>query len=440
VVKKLQIAHKQEMEMKLTQEEQDILAGKSGRTLQKVMKTLVLYGEALDAERFVDIEGMGHLVTPYAIPGIGLNLEMADELVQARCKTKYPFTICPRAPLDFENLSLTPEQEGAFMDLFRDQPRCDELILQLGLLDKEAYTCTPYSKGIGNVPKKGAFLAWAASCCVVLANSVFGARTNRNSAEIELLSNIAGKTPLIGLLTDAGRRATWLVNVKTSRLPHPQLLGGAIGQKIQESVPFILGLDQFLGTGLDDESIDYLKEMGTASATIGAVGLFHVENMTPEALEQGTHLLAPQHQKYIIDDQLLKDLMDSYPVMWQNRDAQPKKCIIGCPHQSLRQLYSWTDKICGALEGKRRRQIAVPTIICAAPQVLKMFKADKNAYRRLRKTGVTLSTTCPEAYMDNQYCASEAVITNSNKTRAYTSARFFVDEDLVEIIASGEIK
>jgi hypothetical protein len=426
--------------MKLTQEEQDILAGKFGRTLQKVMRTLVLYGEALDAERLVDIEGLGHLVTPYAIPGIGLDLEMADELVQAGCKTKYPFTICPRAPLDFENLSLTPEQERAFTDLFRDQPRCDELISKLGLLDKEAYTCTPYLNETGNMPKKGSFLAWAASCCVVFANSVLGARTNRNSAEIELLSNIVGKTPLIGLLTDAGRSATWLVKVRTSKLPHAQLLGGAIGQKIQEGVPFIVGLDQFLGPGLDDESMDYLKEMGTACATIGAVGLFHVENMTPEALEQGTQLLDPHHQTYIIDDQLLKNLVDSYPVIWEDRKAQPEKCIIGCPHQSLRQLHWWTDKICDALERKRRRQIAVPTIICAAPKVLKMFKADKKASGRLRKTGVTLSTTCPEAYMDNQYCAREAVITNSNKTRAYTSARFFVDEELVEIITSGEIK
>jgi predicted aconitase len=81
---------------------------------------------------------------------------------------------------------------------------------------------------------------------------------------MDLLSNIVGKTPLAGLLTDEGRRATWLVEVKTARLPHPQLLGAAIGRKVVEDVPFIVGLDRFLGSGLSKETLDYLQEMGDA--------------------------------------------------------------------------------------------------------------------------------------------------------------------------------
>ena len=119
--------------MRLTQEEQDILEGKHGSTLQKVMKSLVGYGEALGAERFVDVEWGGHFAIPFAIAGIGPRLEMLDELVEAGLKTKYPFTLDPTAPLDFENLDLAAEQEQEFLAMFRNQARYDQRMRQLGL-------------------------------------------------------------------------------------------------------------------------------------------------------------------------------------------------------------------------------------------------------------------------------------------------------------------
>jgi predicted aconitase len=448
------------LKIKLTQEERDILRGKQGPTMQKVMKTVVLYGEALGAERLVDIEGEGHFAIPWASPGIAPPLEMLDELVAAGLKTKHPFTLDPKAPLDFENLSLSPEQEQALEHTYQDQAHYDERMLQLGLRDADAYTCNPYLPEVGNIPNKGTVLAWSESACAVFANSVLGARTNRNGAIMDLLSNIVGKTPLAGLLTDEGRRATWLVEVRTAELPPPQLLGAAIGRKVLEDVPFIVGLDRFLSSGLSEETLrrslprakprgsgqaqggllDYLQEMGAACATYGAVGLYHVENITPEAVDQGTDLLVPDHATYVIDDQELQDLMVSYPVMWADKEAKPQKCYIGCPHLSLRQLYWWTDKIHGALLARSQSQLAVETIICAAPQVLRKFKADAKAHERLKRAGVRLSVTCAETLFEGGVSAGEAVITNSNKLRAYSTARFFPDEELIEILVSGEIK
>ena len=303
------------LKIKLTQEEQGILQGKQGPTMQRVMKTVVLYGEALGAERLVDIEGNGHFVISWATPGIAPSLEMLEELVTTGLKTKYPFTLDPKAPLDFENLSLRPEQERLLEKLYRDQGRYDDRMLQLGLRDTDAYTCNPYQAEVGNIPKRDTILAWSESACVIFANSVLGARTNRNGAIIDLLTNIVGKTPLADLLTDEGRRATWLVDVKTAQLPNPQLLGAAIGRKVLADVPFIVGLDRFLGSGLSEETLDYLHEMGAACATYGAVGLYHAENITPEAVDQGTELLVPDHTTYVIDDQELQDLLSSYPVL-----------------------------------------------------------------------------------------------------------------------------
>jgi hypothetical protein len=425
--------------MILTQDEQEILNGNQGPTLQKAMRTMVLYGEALEAERFVDVDWGGHFSIPFALPGVGPRLEMLDELAEAGLKTTLPFTLDPRAPADFETLGVSPEQKQLFLDMLRDQPAYDQRMLQLGLRDQDAYTCTPYFSEVGNIPPQGAVLAWSESSCVVYANSVLGARTNRNSAILDILSNIIGKTPLTGFLTDAGRRANWLVEVKTDKRPNPQLLGAAIGMKVLEDVPFITGLDRFLTPRLDPATRDFLKEMGAACAAIGAVGLYHVENITPEALDQGNNLLRPDYRKYTIDDQKLDALFSSYPVMWQDKQAQPRKCMIGCPHLSLRELYWWTANICDALQAAERERVAIETILCAAPQVIQKFHEDEKEYGRLKRTGVKLTDTCPEAYMNNRLCAREAVITNSNKFRAFTTARMYLDNDLIQVIVGGKL-
>jgi predicted aconitase len=199
----------------LTREERDILRGRQGPVLQKVMETVVLYGEALGAERLVDIDGNGHFVIAYAIPGIAPSMEMLDELVAAGLKTKTPFTLDPKPPLDFENWWLNPAQVQLLEQMYEDQERYDERMGQLGLRDSDAWTCTPYLPQVGNIPKRGDVLAWSESACAIFANSVLAARTNRNGAVMDLLCGIVGKAPLAGLLTDKGRRATWLIEVDT---------------------------------------------------------------------------------------------------------------------------------------------------------------------------------------------------------------------------------
>ncbi len=426
--------------MKLNEEEKVILEGGKGVVLQKIMKSLVLYGESLDAKRLVDIEWPGHFSIPFAMPGIGPRIEMLDELAEAGLKTKYPFTLDPKAPSDFENLFVSEEQKRSIEDMLSDQEAYDKRMLQLGLRDEEAFTCTPYFPEVGNIPSKGTILAWSESSCVVYANSILGARTNRNAAIMDILSNIAGKTPLAGFLTDEGRRATWRIEVETSRLPNPQLLGAAIGMKVLEDVPYIVGLDRFLGTEMNDVARDFFKEFGAACAAIGAVGLYHIENITPEAVEQGDALLLPDYRIYHIDDKELKSLMASYSVMWADKRARPQKCLIGCPHLSLRELKWWDKNIHATLEAHRKKQVAVNTVLCAAPQVLEEFKVDKERYSNLKNAGVRLSPTCIEAYMNDHLCGREAVITNSNKLRAFTPARMFLDKALVEIIVTGEIR
>ena len=425
--------------MELTDEEKEILAGKQGPTLQKVMESVVLYGDAFGAKRLVEIEGPVHLVTSFGIPILKPVYQMMDELIEADISTKQPFTVDPR-PIDHKNVKSNILQKLVFRFMYGKQKDYEEQLKKIGLKDDQAFTCTCYLDQVGNRPKKGQILAWAESSAVVFANSVLGARTNRNSAIIELLSGVLGKTPEFGLLTEEGRRAKWKVKLETSKLPNAQVLGSAVGMKVMEDVPYIIGLDKFLGKGMKKATEDYLKDLGAASASNGAVGLFHVENITPEAVEEGRGLLPTDHKTYVIDDQEIERVIKSYPVIWKKKTAKPKVAFIGCPHLSLRQLYDWTDKIESALKDTGKRKVKVRTVLSAAPDVVEEFKKDVQAYKRLTDTGATLTSICPLMYMNNPLSGRQAVITNSNKLRTYTTARFLLDDQLLDAIIHRRVK
>jgi hypothetical protein len=213
---------------------------------------------------------------------------------------------------------------------------------------------------MGNTPKRGDYLAWSESSAINYVNSVLGARTNRNSMGIDMLCDILGKAPLFGLLTDEGRQAVWLIDVKTTKLPHPEMLGSAIGLKVMEDVSYITGMDRFI-KGVDAQSSGYLKDLGAATASNGAVGLYHMEGVTPEAVDKGRDLLNEGYQTYTIDDAEL----DSY--------------------------------------------------------------------------GVSIPINCPMMWCSTPVEGAELVATNSNKTRVYTTARFFFDDVLTELIVTGKL-
>jgi predicted aconitase len=427
-----------DLNIHLTKEETAILQGSQGEVLKKVMETVVLYGEALKAERLADIEGPGHFVISWSTQGIAPPMEMLEELVSAGLQTKYPFTLDPRPPLDFENLGLPSDVEGVLLEMFKHQSRYDELMLALGLRDEDAYTCNPYQPEIGNIPEPGTILAWSESACAIYANSVLGARTNRNGAIMDLLSNIVGKTPFTGLLTDEGRKASWLIEIKTSELPNPQLLGAVIGQTMLADVPYILGLENFLGEGTSVQTSDYLQEMGAGCAAYGAVDLYHVGQITPEAIERGEELLLPGFTTFTITDETLQTHLDSYLTLWTDENAKPEKCYIGCPHLSTPQLNWWSEKITESLQERNQAQITIETVICAAPQVLEKFMKDGGNYQRMIEAGVKFSPSCSETIFETGLCTGQPIITNSNKLRAYTTAQFYPDEALVEIMLGSE--
>ncbi|MBQ4092713.1 MAG: DUF521 domain-containing protein, partial [Firmicutes bacterium] len=228
-----------------------------------------------------------------------------------------------------------------------------------------------------------------------------------------------------------------VVRIQTTKKPEAQLLGSAIGMKVMEDVPYVLGLDQWIGAELNEDACAYLKDFGAATASNGAVGLYHIANLTPEAKELGESLIAEGAKEYIIDDAELLRVKENYPVIWKNPDAAPKLCFVGCPHLSLRQLETWTEQIESELKKNGKKKVTVPTVFTASPAVLEAF--EKSAYApRLKATGVITSYICPLMYMNNPLCKKMPVITSSNKLRTYTSARYYTDAEILKTITGGK--
>ena len=424
------------MSVILTDEQQAILDGSKGSTMAKVMKTLVMFGEAFGAEKMVPVTSKyNHLVTSFGLGVLQPVYDLMNTLIEAGVKSGQKFSADPR-PCD-PNVPKNFLQNLIFNKfMYNKQDFYENQLQQLGLMDKDAFTCTCYMDEVGNKPNMGDVLSWSESSAVVYANSVLGARCNRNSGIMDIMGSIVGYVPYFGLLTDEGRKATWIIKIETEKKPEAQLLGSAIGMQVMEDVPFVKGLDKWLGTELTDGACTYLKDFGAATASNGAVGLYHIENLTPEAKLQGEKILADNVREYVIDDAELERVKNNYPVVWKNKDAKPKLCFIGCPHMSLRQLKDWTDRVEASLKKYGNKKVVIPTVFTAAPGVLKEF--NKTSYAaRLKNTGVVTSYICPLMYMNNPLCSKMPVITSSNKLRTYTTARYYTDDEILVQITKG---
>jgi len=420
--------------MKLTKTQKDILNGSKGEVFAKALETIVRYGDMFEAPRLVKVTHKEtHLVTSFGISIMKPLFKTMDQLVEAGIHTEGKFTVDPR-PIDYKNVKCNPLEKLVFSKIiYGDQEKYEEQLTKVGLKNKNAFTCTSYLPEVGNTPKKGDILSWAESSAVVFANSVLGARCNRNSGMLDLFGGITGYVPEYGFITDEGRKAKWKVIIKTTKKPEAQILGSAIGMKVMEDVPYVIGLDKFIGDELNDDAIAYLKDFGAATASNGAVGLYHIDNLTPEAKELGKKLIREDAKEYVIDDAELERVYKSYPVMWKDKNKYAQLCFIGCPHLTYKQLVDWTDKITLALRENNRKKIKVRTVLTAAPDVKEKFiKTPK--YQELLKTGCTLSSICPLMYTNNPLTHHRRIVTNSNKLRTYSMSRYYKDEEILDII------
>jgi hypothetical protein len=429
-----------EHQMELTQEEQDILDGKKGEALAKVMKTVVAHGNLFGATKLVDLGGAPHTSMFLGSPAMKPLIELFSECADEGLKAYAPYTVNPR-PFDLYNVQTTPELELMMFEGLPLQGELDHLHVRLGGRSLNTRSCGSYYPEVGNTPEKGTYTAWAESSAVNGANSLLGIRTNRNSCGMDLMCALLGKAPVFGLMTEEGRKAKWLIEVKTSKEPDWGVLGGAVGEKVVEDVPYFVGLDQYMGGKLTQENMHKLKNMGAATASSGAVGLYHVENITPEAVDHGRDLLAEGYQTYVVDDAEIERVRGTYPNLWPEEVKKPTAIHLGCPHNTYHELVNWGKEIDRAIKDAGVDKIAIPTILFQSVLVRDhFFEEYPELYRDLYVAGVRFSNTCTVCFAGmTGYAESNFGVTNSNKTRKYSNSRYVPElEEMLHIITTGE--
>jgi predicted aconitase len=305
-----------------------MLVGDLGPGVVKAMEIIVALGRIYGAEGLVPVRSVQVAGVSYrnlGEAGLDFLCEWADQGARARV----PATLNPAG------VDLRAWQDLGFSEAFaRRQARVVEAYERLGV--RPTCTCTPYL--IGNRPGPGEHVAWAESSAVSYANSVLGARTNREGGPSAMAAAITGRTAAYGLHLDAGRRASLKVELRCSvdTVSDFGALGHLVGKQAQNRVPYFVG-DV---TGLGSFSDTHLKALGAALAASGAVALYHVAGVTPEA--DRPDILAPNYETFVVDD-----LAPAYAAL--NGDAYDIDLVwFGCPHASLPEI----ERVVRLLKGR----------------------------------------------------------------------------------------
>ena len=320
--------------MFLTKEEEKIYNGEYGETLETCMNLLVSLGDIYGAEKLIPISSAQVSGVSYKTIG-EKGLEFLKDMSNSNIKVSVPTTLNP-AGMDLDKYI----ELGFPKEFAKKQLEVIECFKKMGI--EIGCTCTPYLSG--NVPVFGSHISWAESSAVSYANSIIGARTNREGGPSALASAILGKTPYYGYHLDENRIPTHIIEVdaEITKLSDYGALGSIVGKIVKNGVPYF----KFKKLDIDDVSSykSYkLKGLGASLAASGGVALYHVENITPEAkivmgkIEESNY---KEIEKITITDDDIKNEYESL-----NSAECPDLICIGCPHCSLEEITEVVDFI-----------------------------------------------------------------------------------------------
>lgn len=324
--------------MKLTPEEKDMAEGKYGKATQKAMEILITLGDIFGAERMIPITSVQIAGVSYANlnePGLEWLAEMAKD-GEVRV-----FTTLNPAGMDLEEW----KKLGIDEEFAENQQRVVDAFAAMGVIT--TCTCTPYL--VGNVPHFGEHISWAESSAVCYANSVIGARTNREGGPSALSAALTGRTPEYGFHLEGNRQPEIKVNVTTKLEGTFQFgaLGKVLGDRLKKKISYI--------TGVPRASVEELKSLCASYATYGGVALFHMEGVTPNKVET-----IPSETIEVTEGDIKKAIDDL------NQEATIDFISVGCPHASLKEI-EYLAKILKGKEVKKELWIttARPTKLVA---------------------------------------------------------------------------
>ncbi|TXT60570.1 MAG: hypothetical protein BAJALOKI1v1_1250014 [Promethearchaeota archaeon] len=395
--------------MYLTREEEEILNGTKGEMPSKLMKLLVKLGDSFGAEQLVNITS-AHTVLNFGLNFVNAAAKVLHEIAEAELQVKVRTTADPIIDMDYsEELSMVYP-----MFTLHEQMMAD--LTKIGV---HGFTCTPYL--IDNKPNFGDYCAWSESSAVIYLNSVLGARSNREGGLVDIACAILGKTSYHGLLRTENRKGKILfrlsADIDKTNLFNLTSIGLLIGEIAGAKVPVIEGLETI--------SYDYVKNLGAASASTGAVALIHVIGKTPEAknYEEAFQNDKPEE---IVDITLdnIKDIREKYSTEW---NKGPNNISIGCPQLSKQEVLELIEK----LKGKRISE-GINFWICTNNEVKNLIL--NSEYKKiLINSGAHLTSLCPLLT-----ALPRPLTTNSAKTCFYSNATYRSIEDCIKIATEGD--
>jgi len=311
--------------MELTKEEEAMFVGEKGEGIQKAMEIIIALGKIYNAEKLIRVNNVQ--VSGVSYKNLGdAGIEFLEEWAKKGGKVSVRTTLNP-AGMDLENW----KRLGFKEDFAKKQLRVIDTFKKMGILP--VCSCTPYL--IGFLPKFGEHIAWGESSAVAFANSVIGARTNREGGPSALAAAIIGRTACYGFHLNENRKADFIFDVKCNIKDFSDFgaLGNMIGRTVKNKVPYIFGITDF------DQ--DNLKVLGASMAASGAVALFHVDKITPEA--KNKNMINDDAEKITIES-----LEDGYNSLNSNVN-EIDFVSIGCPHASIEEL----KRIAELVKGKK---------------------------------------------------------------------------------------
>ncbi|TET65627.1 DUF521 domain-containing protein [Candidatus Bathyarchaeota archaeon] len=336
--------------MYLTKEEERMLDGEEGYAVKKSMEILVALGDIYGAEKLIIVGSVQVAGVSYHNLG-DAGLEFLNELARDG-KVKVLTTLNPAGMdlKDWKKLGISEEfaeKQNLVIDAFR----------KMGIII--SCTCTPYL--IGSLPTYGEHIAWSESSAVTFANSVIGAKTNREGGPSALAAAFVGKTPCYGLHLEENRVPDVHVDVRVNlkKLSDWGALGYCIGEKVGNKIPYI--------TGVKDADLDELKSFCASVVTYGSKPLFYMQGITP-----GSEKHQLPKEKVIIED---GDIKEAYESINDDIDTIDFVCI-GCPHCSIKEI----AEVAKLLKNKR---VSSNTEFWVATSRLMKQLADKRGYTEI---------------------------------------------------------
>ena len=348
--------------MHLTKNEKKILNGEEGEVKERLFRLLVRLGDIYGADKMIPVGSVQVAGVSYKSIG-DPGTEFLEDMANKNAKVKVLTYLNP-AGMDLENW----KDYGFPEDFAKNQLRIIDAFKKMGIVITS--TCTPYLAG--NLPRFREHIAWSESSAVSFSNSVIGARTNREGGPSALAAAICGVTPNYGLHLWENRQPTIKVKVDADLSYNSDFgaLGWYIGKKVKNKIPYF--------TGIKSANTDQLKALGAAMAASGAVALYHVEGLTPEAdLVKSKGIETVAFGK--------KEIKESYEKL--NTGKKPDIVILGCPHASIREISSLANKLSG-------KKLKKPVWICTSRVVKEA--AERMGYNEIiaKAGGSVVADTC----------------------------------------------